>query len=358
MQYSEFLQSYPIANSYLIKLAAHRIAKTPDFLESEVRARISQINKKLDQVLWEAVPNKKEGVYYLREDLVRFAREHSEEYRWLEQEREGLLSQLVAVKKCPASQPTTAELVAASTQVKDYIQELLLGGTIPALLRWDGVLSNPEKRFLTGTYEFSEIQAKGIGNWRYCDENSYTPAWEPVIETVSVGDNPIGFVTENSYGVKCLNAPSVMFVDIDADSDAEDLPLSCLPFGKFNWNVSMSLEIIHEFCSSNRELLFAVYRTKNGLRLIEMANTWVPDSTEAIGVLSALGSDPLFTSLCRRQGTFRARLEVKPWRQNGSVNQIVCKRLPSIGHARQLSPTAAAIQKVHDAWCLGDGELA
>ncbi len=355
MDYTEFIEQYPIANAYLVKLAAERIAKNPDFLERETRARITQTNKQIDQVLWQAVPDRTKT--YLREDLVRYCRHHSVDYQLLEEEKKSLLSQLSTVKKSATSQPTTPQLITASTQVKDYLQELLFKGSTEALLRWNNVLSSQEKYFLANTYKFSEIQAKGITNWRYCDENSYIPAWEPVIETIRLDNEVIAYITENSYGVKCLNAPSVMFVDIDTDSEADDLPLSCLPFDKWHWNVSMSLEIINEVCLSNPELLFAVYRTKNGLRLIELANTWRADSTEAIGILSALGSDPLFTSLCKRQGTFRARLEVKPWREDDSITQVVCKYLFTVGHGRQNS-TALAIQRLHDSWCLGNGELA
>lgn len=352
MDYTKFSEQYPIANAYLIKLAAQRLAKTPDFLEREIRSRVAQINKQIDQVLWQTVPDPSKT--YLREDLVRYCRHHSEEYQLLEQDKKGLLEQLSTAKKSSTFQPSTSELITASAQVKDYLQEMLLNGSTQALLKWDNVLSNQEKYLLANAHQF---EVKGITNWRYCDENSYIPAWEPVIETIELDDKVIAYITENSYGVKCLNAPSVMFVDIDTDSEADDLPQSCLPFDKWHWNVSMSLEIINEVCLSNPELLFAVYRTRNGLRLIELANTWKADSTEAIGILSALGSDPLFTSLCRRQGTFRARLEVKPWREDDSITQVVCKYLFTVGHGRQNS-TALAIQRLHDSWCLGHGELA
>ena len=353
MDYTEFLEEYPIANAYLVKLATERITKAPDFLEREIRAQIAQTNKRIDQVLLQAVPDGTK--IYLREDLVRYCRHHSVDYQLLEEEKKSLLSQLSTAKKSATSQPTTSQLITASAQVKDYFQELLLKGSAEALLRWNSVLSNQEKYFLANTYKFSET--KGITNWRYCDENSYIPAWEPVIETIKLDDQVIAYITENSYGVKCLNAPSVMFVDIDTDSEAEDLPLSCLPFDKWHWNVQMSFEIINQVCLDNPELLFAVYRTRNGLRLLELANTWRADSSEAINILSALGSDPLFKSLCKRQGTFRARLEVKPWRQNDSINQVVCKYLFTAGHGRQ-NLTALAIQRLHDSWCLGHGELA
>jgi hypothetical protein len=57
MDYTEFLEEYPIANAYLVKLATERITKAPDFLEREIRARIAQTNKRIDQFLWQAVPD-------------------------------------------------------------------------------------------------------------------------------------------------------------------------------------------------------------------------------------------------------------------------------------------------------------
>lgn len=352
MDYAYFCEQFPIANAGLIKLAAHRLALTPEFLERQTRARIAQLNKQIDRLLWEVVPDTTKTYRY--QDLVNYCQLHSPDYRMLEDEKRSLLDELRTAKKSQIIQPTKSHVITATEQVKDYLSQLLFQGTTEALLRWDGVLSNQEKYLLARPYEFALTEAKGISNWWYCDENSYSPMWEPLIETIKLGDNPIAYITENSYGVKCLNAPSTMFVDID---ESDEVPSSCLPFGKFQWSTSLSLEIINEFCLNNPELLFAIYRTRNGLRLLELSHEWKPDSSEAMGILSALGSDPLFTALCDRQGSFRARLEVKPWRGVQGVNQSVCQYMTTVGHGHP-HPTATAIQRVHDDWCLGHGELA
>jgi hypothetical protein len=351
MDYLQFTQQYPIANALLINLAASRIAQTPEFIERETRARIAQLNKQIDQALWSVVPDT--TLEYRRNNLEDYCRRHCPDYQMLEQEKLTLLSQLSGAKKSQIIQPTTSQIIAATQEVKDYLTQLLFKGSTEALLKWNNVLSNQEKYILSRPYGFALTEAKGINNWWYCDQDMYTPSWEPLIETIKLGDNAIGYITENSYGVKCLNSPNVMFVDVDSDADADEVPCSALPFGKLNWNTSMSLQVINQFCFDNPELSFAVYRTRNGLRLIELSNQWKADSTEAMGVLNSLGSDPLFTALCDRQGTFRARLEVKPWRTGSTV----CQSLGTVGHGRP-NETALAVQRVHDSWCLGDGELA
>lgn len=359
MQYIEFINRYPVLNAHLVNLAANRIAQTPAYLESSTRSRISEVNHQLDRMLFDFVP-KHEGLSYKRDDLVRLCRHYSPEFRTLEEDREQLLSLLVSAKKAPNIPVTTANIIAATTQVKDYISQLLLQGSTAALFRWHGVLSGEEKYLLADChrFEFFHSKAHGIDNWWYASNHGYIPLWEPVLETITHKDMPIGYITENSYGVRCLNSPFTMFVDIDTDSDADDISLACLPFGKYKWNVQMSLDVIREFCDRNPGVAFAVYRTRNGLRLLELANDWDARSEDAVSVLEALGSDVLFTSLCQRQGTFRARLEVKPWREELGVQQSVCLPLDIIGHAAKATSNALKIKAVHDRWCVRPGNLA
>ncbi|MEC4817813.1 MAG: hypothetical protein SAK29_31755 [Scytonema sp. PMC 1069.18] len=102
---------------------------------------------------------------------------------------------------------------------------------------------------------------------------------------------------------------------------------------------------------------FEAYRTRNGLRLIEMSREWNPREDESQTVLETLGCDHLFQHLCMSQGTFRARLEPKPWRVVAGQIHRVCHYLGTFGTAPENS-TSIAIRAIHDTWCLGNGSLA
>jgi hypothetical protein len=57
-----------------------------------------------------------------------------------------------------------------------------------------------------------------------------------------------------------------------------------------------------------------VYRTAAGFRLLVTSGTFDPISAETDELLSAFGSDSLYTRLCKAQECFRARLSAKFWR--------------------------------------------
>lgn len=355
MQYSDFVRLYPVLNAHLINLAVERIARTPKYLEANVRSRIAEVNHRISRVACGILPP---DTSVLKDPFFDYCRKNVEEFRQLECDRDELLSQLVAAKKAPLVTPSLEHWVAASAQVKDYIQQLLLQGSTEALLKWNGVLSGEEKHLICNGHSFYKTRAKELDQWWYCDDRQCRALWEPVIETIRIEDEEIAYVTENSYGVKCLNSLQTMFVDIDIDKEAEDMSWRSMPFGKKEWNETLTWEVIKSVTEQNKELSFAVYRTRNGFRLIEMANEWSAKSTESKAVLSALGSDRLFTSLCQHQGTFRARLEVKPWREDKSIRQTVCRFMGMMGHSKNVTDSAAKIKQVHDRWCLTKGELA
>jgi hypothetical protein len=109
------------------------------------------------------------------------------------------------------------------------------------------------------------------------------------------------------------------------------------------------------------------------------------ESDAAMDDLEALSSDPLYRSLCRRQGCFRARLGPKPWRiglatpqwryprdagesafqewlteyEQTARDYAACRFVEAIG-AGSAAPTLAPLVRVHDeqSGALSDRELA
>src|SRR5699024_8466115 len=75
-----------------------------------------------------------------------------------------------------------------------------------------------------------------------------------------------------------------------------------------------ALAKIGQFCADHPDLGVRTYRTRNGFRLLVTGTGADPGSTQSQELLSDLGSDELYTLLCRVHDTYRARLSPKPWR--------------------------------------------
>jgi hypothetical protein len=113
---------------------------------------------------------------------------------------------------------------------------------------------------------------------------------------------PAALVTRNGYGCEVLNAARVMFVDIDLPDSVRGDSRERDALGR-----------IERFVHAQPDFAFRVYRTAAGLRALATQAPLEP-SAENLGVLRALGCDPLYLRLCQEQACYRARLTPKPWR--------------------------------------------
>jgi hypothetical protein len=164
-------------------------------------------------------------------------------------------------------------------------------------------------------------------------------------------------VTRNSYGSLCLNAPRVLFADIDAQwPHALRVPtMGCLflilaGVGVGLWQRSVvigaaiaiglpwlwsgvaklvnrarrpkgeaiakrqRLEAIRAFSAAHPDWHLRVYETPAGYRLLAMHDVFEPGGESARRALAALNSDRRFATLCALQQCFRARVSPKYWR--------------------------------------------
>jgi len=366
MQYTEFAQLYPFLNNRLIAFAAARIAGTSEYLEGEVRSRINHLNWKMNDRRINAPITKR----FLAEfpngvpvSGIDEALAGDEEFRYLnEQLLEAKYS--LGTIKVTTTTPTKAQVLQATEEVRDYITALQ-SPSIDTFLQWNQRLSGREKHFiqsipqlLRSAEDTSSLWSVASGEWGYLGIDGYSALTEPVLKSFFDDDRMIGAITTNSYGVACLNAPHTMFVDIDLDFIGDEVPIQCLPWGKLPRTRGIEEEVKRAIAQAAKhwELRFEAYRTFNGLRLIEMSREWNPQSAEATTVLEALGCDRLFQQLCRTQGTFRARLEAKPWRDTGEAHSV-CHFFGSFGDT-PVSAIAVQVKDIHDYWCLGNKDLA
>lgn len=164
-------------------------------------------------------------------------------------------------------------------------------------------------------------------------------------------------VTRNSYGSLCLNAPRVLFADIDAQwpGALRVAPLGCLALvlagigvgiwwrsaligvviaigAPWLWSAvnevinrarrprgeavakQRSLDAIRAFSVAHPDWHLRVYETPAGYRLLVMHEVFEPKGEPAQRVLAALNSDKRFATLCALQQCFRARVSPKYWR--------------------------------------------
>jgi hypothetical protein len=137
---------------------------------------------------------------------------------------------------------------------------------------------------------------------------------EEIISEVPRGDDiPAVVVTRNSYGSLVINAPDVMFVDIDAPLPAAKGWLGGLLGGK-SGQTGEAWQTIASKLTMASSSSFRIYATAGGFRLLATERTFAPGSGEAEKIMEAVGADPAYVQLCRAQKSFRARLTPKPWR--------------------------------------------
>jgi hypothetical protein len=164
------------------------------------------------------------------------------------------------------------------------------------------------------------VNGRAPGGYEYGER----PLREEVVEEIHGEDGVSAVITRNSYGSLVLNTSRVMFVDVDI------FPPAPVSFGEALRNIWRSLRGksaadrrlreeklmagFDEVCRAQPGLGFRIYRTCAGFRLLLTSNSFDPSLPEALNLLKAFGSDPLYIRLCKSQECFRARLTAKYWR--------------------------------------------
>ncbi|BAZ71344.1 hypothetical protein NIES4106_61410 (plasmid) [Fischerella sp. NIES-4106] len=361
MKYIEFTESYPLLNTRLIEWATARIAGTSDYLEGETRSKISLLQHEFRKAEMNLPVIKRISEFggeipmsWVDQEALK-----DNECRYVQQQLLEAKYELANIKKLEVT-PTPKQRQQATEEVKEYI-EILQYPSAQEFLRWTPRLSSREKHFLgrlpcmfkTEGVGFRSQFSDATYDWWYLGDGSYDVLTELVEQSFKSGDRTTAFITYNAYDVRCLNAQSVMFVDIDLDT--EQVALGSDPWGRNGYtHPTPESEILNLVTTTVKDfdLRFEVYRTAAGMRLIETSREWNPESEESLGIQEKLGCDRLFQNLCKTQRTYRARLEPKPWRDG----ETVCHHIGSFGNAPG-NAIALQIKQIHDKWCLGDGEL-
>jgi len=213
----------------------------------------------------------------------------------------------------------------------------------------------------------------------------------------------VGAVTRNRYGSLILNAPRVMFLDVDDEDLRQPLPTASEPFSWSRFFRQLFAPapappplVPHEpheqiqlrlaaWLQLHPDWKFRLYRTRRGFRLLVMQQLLAPTSPEAQEVFAAMRTDTLYVQLCQTQDCYRARLTPKPWRMSWhrppnpfpfdtpeqeqqqqawereyaqrSRDFSVCEWVGEYGRGLTC-PEAGQLAELHDAACLGGRPLA
>jgi hypothetical protein len=329
--------TYPSLYRRLCTLAAHRLARSVEFYRLQATSEICRLNFDCNKIL-QSMPIMRRVAEFSSDNSIpmQYVLEQAEDTPEYIANQKAIALQQKKLNQLAAALPsflTPEQLAAGKSEVDRYLE-----GDPTAVC-----LSNQEKHHLC-------LIKAGSKDWEYLDDQ-YTTVAEPQLQRIIHDDQPIACITRNSYGVRCLNAYQVMFVDIDL-ADDDEVSLDSSPWGDRNTTEQDIMEAIKEV-ANDYSLTFEVYRTCKGLRLLEMSRLWSVQSYESQSVLSRLGSDKLYQQLCLKQECYRARLEIKPWR----MGDAVCHHVSTIGNALPISH-GLVIKKLHNTYCLGDGQLA
>lgn len=141
---------------------------------------------------------------------------------------------------------------------------------------------------------------------------------EPIVEDINDSDgNRIAAITTNRYGAHVLNTARLVFVDVDLPVAAPASGLLGRLFGRQAQPADLAeeaLERLRVWARQDQRRGARAYRTAAGLRYLLTHPAMSPDGDDTVLLMEQLGADPLYTRLCRAQGSFRARLSPKPWR--------------------------------------------
>ncbi|MBO4618652.1 MAG: hypothetical protein J5654_00935 [Victivallales bacterium] len=148
--------------------------------------------------------------------------------------------------------------------------------------------------------------------WHYATEE------RPIREKILLQLTPLDVVTRNRYGAEVLNSNRLVFIDIDGEipssqnffawlatllstkdvtSDAQQEP--------FDRIAQLAKKAGHEHTP------IRIYRTRAGYRLLLDTPLEGKDCQK---LMKCFHADPLYTTLCRSQNCYRARLTPKPYR--------------------------------------------
>src|SRR5688572_32134232 len=135
-------------------------------------------------------------------------------------------------------------------------------------------------------------------------------------------------ITRNRYGAQVLNTENLMILDIDKPKARGGL------FKKKDTRPPKDqiFEMVRNLATTKyKDYGFRTYETYQGARVIVLGKSFDPHNSETRKMMDEFNCDPLYTTLCNKQGCFRARLTPKPYRMKMKPYKVNFPTDPSRG---------------------------
>jgi hypothetical protein len=139
-------------------------------------------------------------------------------------------------------------------------------------------------------------------------------------------------ITRNRYGAQVLNTEKMMILDIDKPKAAAGglgglfKKKDARPAKEQIFDTVRNLAI-----AKYKDLAFRLYETYQGARVIVLGSDFDPRDGETKRMMDEFNCDPLYVTLCIKQGCYRARLTPKPYRIKMQAYKV---RYPNDGDDR------------------------
>ncbi|MBI5841757.1 MAG: hypothetical protein HZB19_16835 [Chloroflexi bacterium] len=156
-----------------------------------------------------------------------------------------------------------------------------------------------------------------INGDRYVFDDYEVEIREEILQVVD--DKSI--ITRNRYGAQVLNAETLMFLDIDKPKSSFG---SLFKKSTPEQDKAKIFEMVGKLATSPKYagLGFRIYETFQGARVIVLGREFNPRGHATVDMMHEFNCDPLYTSICRKQGCFRARLTPKPYRMKMQAYKV------------------------------------
>lgn len=125
-------------------------------------------------------------------------------------------------------------------------------------------------------------------------------------------------ITRNRYGAQVLNTENLMILDIDKPKSSGGGLAGLFKKKDTRPPKEQIFDSVRQLAATPKfkEYGFRIYETYQGARVIVSGRDFDPRAGETKRIMDEFSSDPLYITLCVKQGCFRARLTPKPHRMN------------------------------------------
>jgi hypothetical protein len=195
-------------------------------------------------------------------------------------------------------------------------EEIKVNGVNQKIATFGGSNISPDDAARRAREKISVIQRKIEG-----DKSAFEDYQVEIREEIVAELDAKNIITRNRYGALVLNSENILMIDID------DAVYSLFDLFKARADKKQKiLEMIDKKSAAYRGLIFRVYETSNGFRVLVLGRDFSAKSHEADSIMKDFNADKLYATLCQKQDCFRARLTPKPSRAKVKKYRVIYPR--------------------------------